>query len=236
MRPPPIPPLARPRGKQYRIISTRYPPIDFFEKHVPPELLGPLWELEAETNPRLMLEAGDIGLVAAEDRVSGPGASIVMAAFTHIDHKTRFSDGTFGVYYAGRVLETAIRETVHHRQIIASDAGLGPDEFSMRVWVGEIKKPLHDVRGSGYEVLHDPEPRPENHPIAQAFAKMLRSQDSWGILYRSVRHLGGQCIAALRPPAVSLPTHSAHLVYVWNGEKITHVYERSEPILSFGDA
>ncbi len=207
--------------------------MDFFERHVPAELLGALWELEAQTNPRLMEQVGDLKLVTDADRVSGPGASIVMAAFTHVGRPSRFSDGSYGAFYAGRALETAIRESVHHRQLLAADAGLDPDEFSMRVWTGLVRRFLHDVRGPEYEELHDAEPRPENHPFAQAFGKMIRAEDSWGIVYRSVRHAGGQCIAALRPPAVSLPTQGAHLVYVWDGSRITHVYEKSEPIVTF---
>ena len=230
---PPVPPKRRVRGKQYRIISTRYPPVDFFERHVPAELLGALWELEAQTNPRLMEQVGDLKLVTDADRVSGPGASIVMAAFTHVGRPSRFSDGSYGAYYAGRALETAIRESVHHRQLLAADAGLDPDEFSMRLWTGLVRRFLHDIRGPEYEELHDAEPRPENHPFAQAFGKMIRAEESWGIVYRSVRHAGGQCIAALRPPAVSLPTQGAHLVYVWDGSRITHVYEKSEPIVTF---
>ncbi len=230
---PPLPPTAPARGKQYRIIATRYPPVNFFERHVPPELMGPLWALEARTNPRLMQEAGRLELVRPEDRVSGPGAGIVMASFTHIGGASRFSDGTYGVYYASRSLTTAIRETVHHRQIIAQDASLGPDEFSMRAWVGSLRKGLHDVRSAEYLDLHDAAPRPEDHPVAQAFGRMLRARDSWGILYRSVRHEGGQCIGALRPPAVSLPTQGAHLIYVWDGARITHVYEKSAPIMWF---
>lgn len=227
------PTTRRIRGKQYRIIATRYPAIDFFERHVTPDLLGALWELEAETNPRLLEEVGRLDLVRTEDRVSGASASIVMAAFTHIGHASRFSDGSFGIYYAGRMLETSIRETVHHRQLIAHDAQLGPDEFSMRVWVGEICKPMHDIRGAKYDTLHDNAPRPEQHPHAQAFGKTLRMEGAWGILYRSVRHVGGECIAALRPPAISLPLQGAHLIYVWDGERIIHVYEKSEPLLQF---
>jgi len=230
---PPLPPTVRGRGKQCRIIATRYPPVDFFERHVPPELMGPLWALEAPTNPRLMQESGQLDRVRPEDRLSGPGASIVMAPFTHIGFPSRFSDGSFGVYYGARSLETAIRETVHHRQILARDAGLGPDEFSMRVWGGTLRKTLHDLRGREYVDLHDPAPRPEDHPQAQAFGSTLRQRDSWGIIYRSVRHQGGQCVAVLRPPAVSLPTQGALLVYAWDGERITHVYEKSEPIIRF---
>jgi RES domain len=230
---PPEPPIARVRGKQHRIIATRYPPVDFFERHVPPELMGALWALEAQTNARLRDEVGDVALVRPEDRVSGPGASIVMAPFTHAGHASRFSDGTYGVYYAGRALETAVRESVHHRQIVASDAGLGPDEFSMRIWIGAVRRSLHDLRGPQYEALHDAAPRPEDHPLAQSFGKTLRMAGSWGMVYRSVRDAGGECIAALRPPAVSLPTQGAHLVYVWNGSRITQVYERSEPLMTF---
>lgn len=229
----PRPGTARPRGKQYRIIATHYPPIDFFEQHVPPELLGPLWELEAQTNPRLLECTGELHHVAAEDRVSGAGASIVMAAFTHIGWPSRFTDGSYGVYYGGLSLETAIRETVHHRERIASDAHLDPAEFSMRAWVGTVKKPLHDIRSQQYAVLHDPNPDPADHPLAQAFGRMLRAEGSWGVWYRSVRHPGGECIAALRPPAVSLPTQGPHLIYVWNGERITEVYEKSEPLIRF---
>lgn len=229
----PEPATARPRGKQYRIIATRYPPIDFFERHVPAELLGPLWELEAQTNPRLLEETGNLHRIAEEDRVSGPGAGVVMAAFTHIGWPSRFSDGSYGVYYAGISLETAIRETVHHRERIAADAHLSATEFSMRSWVGTVKKPLHDIRRSEYAPLHDPASDPADHPLAQAFGKQLRTKGSWGIWYYSVRHEGGECIAALRPPAVSLPTQGAHLIYVWNGQKITHVYEKSEPIIRF---
>lgn len=229
----PMPAKRRIGGRQYRIIATRYPPVNFFERHVPPELMGPLWELEAATNPRLLQETGDLSLVCPEDRVSGQGAGIVMAAFTHIGRRSRFSDGSYGVYYAGRSLETAIHETVHHRQIICADARLGPAEFSMRVWVGSVKKYLYDIRGGTYRALHDSNPRPEDHPTAQAFGRQLREQDAWGLVYSSVRHVGGECIAALRPPAVSLPSQGAHLVYAWNGERITHVYEKSAPLVTY---
>jgi len=230
---PELPPKKRISGKQYRIIATCYPPINLFEKHVPPKMLDALWQLEALTNPRLMDEAGDLNRVTPEDRVSGPGASVVMASFTHIGQASRFTDGSYGVYYVGRTQETAIRETVHHRQLIAADASLSPTEFSLRVWIGTFRKHLHDIRSKAYDKLHDNEPRPQDHALAQAFGKELRMKDSWGVVFRSIRHEGGECIAAFRPPCVSLPTQGAHLIYVWNGEKITQVYEKTEPLLTF---
>src|SRR5579864_9494439 len=87
--------------KQFRIIPSVYPPITFFEDLVDPSEMEILWEIESLTNERLRQEAGDIFLVPHEDRISGPGSSIIMAAFTHLSKPTRFSDGSFGVYYAG---------------------------------------------------------------------------------------------------------------------------------------
>jgi len=43
-----------------------------------------------------------------------------------------------------------------------------------------------------------------------------------------VRHEGGECIAAFKPQAVSIPTAGAALAYVWDGERVNKVYEKSE--------
>src|SRR6185312_7303050 len=86
--------------KHFRIIPSIYPPINFFEDLVDPSEMQIVWEIEGLTNERLRQEVGDLFLVAPEDRVSGPASSVVMAAFTHISKPTRFSDGSYGVYYA----------------------------------------------------------------------------------------------------------------------------------------
>lgn len=208
---------------QYRVVSSEYPPINFFEKLVDPGLMDELFYIEGLTNDRLRDEAGDIRLVAVEDRVCGPGSSPLMAAFTHIGVANRFSDGSFGVYYASKSLKTAIEETKFHRArflaYTAEDAG----EIAMRVYVGEVVRPLHDVRGPEYDALHDPDDwRP-----SQALGREMLAARSWGMVYRSVRDPEGECIAALRPPALTIPRQGPHLSYVWDGERIIAVYEKT---------
>ena len=209
---------------QYRIVSSEYPPINFFESLVDPGLMEELFYLEGLTNDRLRAEAGEIALVAAEDRVSGPGSTPVMSAFTHIGVPSRFSDGSYGIYYASDSMHTAIAETRFHRERFLAYTDEGPGEIDVRAYVGEIARPLHDIR-SGFDDLHDPDIG--RYPLPQAFGRGLRDQGSWGIVYRSVRDPGGQCIAALRPPAVTIPRQGAHLSYVWDGERITRVYEKT---------
>src|SRR3569833_966097 len=102
----------------WRIIASRYPPIQLYERLTNDHAVwDALIELEQRTNPRVRDEVGNISLVAPEDRITGPGASYVMASFTHLNPKgSRFSDGSYGVYYAASTLETAIAETVFHNK------------------------------------------------------------------------------------------------------------------------
>jgi hypothetical protein len=208
---------------QYRIVASAFPPINFFETLVEPELMEELFYIEGLTNDRLRDEAGDIALVDPEDRVSGPGSSPVMAAFTHIGADSRFSDGSFGVYYAAKRLTTAIEETKFHRARFLGYTREDAGELDLRVYVGEVAKPLHDVRGAAYGHLHDP----DDWGPSQAFGLAMRAVRSWGIVYRSVRDIGGECIAALGPPAVTIPRQGPHLSYVWDGTRIVRVYEKT---------
>lgn len=205
--------------KYFRIIPSKYPVIHFFEQLVDPEEVEILWHIESLTNERLMEEAGDIFLVPPTDRVMGRGASVVMAAFTHIHFPSRFTDGGYGVYYAGLHLETAIHETVWHRERFMLNTKEAAGELMMRIYEGTLLKSLHDIRGKNYRSLH----HPENYMVSQDFAKKMRDQLSWGFVYNSVRHSGGNCVAVFRPPAVSIPREKGHLRYVWDGSKITEI-------------
>lgn len=212
----------------YRTVPSKHPPVNFFEKIVKPSQMEMAWYIEGLTNDRLRDAAGDVKLVTEQDRVSGAGASIVMAAFTHIGRPSRFGDGSFGIYYAAHDLETSIRETAYHRGRFLAATSEAPGEVDMRAYIGKVVKPMLDVRGTAYKELHDP----DDYSRSQPFGKACREQGAWGIVYRSVRHEGGECIAALRPPAVSAPVPGPALAYVWDGERITSVYEKSQVLLT----
>ncbi|CAN5375057.1 RES family NAD+ phosphorylase [soil metagenome] len=206
---------------QFHIIAAVFPPINFFEDLVDAAEMQTLFEIESITNERIRLEVGDIFLIANEDCVSGPGSSVVMAAFTHIGKPSRFTDGSYGIYYAGLSQETAIKETVYHREQFLQATNEAAGEITMCIYQGTLAKPLHDLCPQKFHKLH----HPNNYSEPQVFAKKLRKSKSWGVIYNSVRHAGGKCVAAFRPPAVSIPKQAAYLRYVWNGEKITTVFE-----------
>lgn len=104
----------------YRIISSIFPPIDLFEDTSDPQDWELLASLEAKSNPRVVEVIGELSLVPPDRRVSGAGASYVMAPLTHVSPNWagRFHDGSFGAYYAANRIETALAETMHHRSRI----------------------------------------------------------------------------------------------------------------------
>ncbi len=216
----------------FRIISSRFPPVNFFEKLVDPQFIDELFFIESLTNDRIREELGNISLVPKEDCVYGKkGASIIMAAFTHIsrDRPSRFSDGTFGVYYASQSITTSIRETAYHRERFLKYTQEPACELTMRVYrSGKILQPLKDIRNKNFASLH----HSEDYTVSQAFGKKMKETLAWGIVYNSVRHRGSLCIAILRPTAIALPViQTKHLRYMWNGEKIEHVYEVSNELI-----
>lgn len=216
-------------GAHFRIIPTKFPPINFFERYTPPELMDEAYELESLTNERLLNEIGQLNLIPFEDRISGPGTSIIMAAFTHIGFPSRFTDGSFGVYYAANSLKTAIIETTYHRERFLSATAELPCELDMRAYKGDVLKPLLDIRGDGFDEILDKEP--SRYQAAQLFATEMRAEKHWGIIYPSVRHSAGECVAVFRPPALATPVQSTHLSYHWNGEKINAVFEKTSLLL-----
>lgn len=58
--------------------------------------------------------------------------------------------------------------------------------------------------------------------------KKLRSDGSNGIVYDSVRHQDGKCIAIFRPKVLPPVKQGSHYCYVWNGSDITEVYKKSK--------
>ena len=209
----------------FRVVPSRYPPIQLFERVTSPIDLDVIFAVEGLTNTRLRDEVGDLRLVAPDDRVTGPGAGSIMAPFTHVwAPGGRFNTPEFGAYYAARSLRTAGAETRYHRARFLRATNEPPITVDMRVLRATLDAELDDLRGLGatQPTLYDP----DDYSASQAFAASVRADGSWGIVYDSVRDAGGECVAALRPRAISACVQAEHLAYVWDGGSITDVYEK----------
>ncbi len=221
----PLPPLKRIRWTQaYRIVPSRFPPVGVFDRIANPADLDALFALEALTNPRLRDELGALQLVPPARRLSGPGSTPVMAAFTHLDPQgSRFSDGTWGVFYAAHSVATAVEETVFHRQQFLAATAEPPCTIQMRCYRTAVDARLHDLRG-GWPAAQDP----ASYTASVTLARALHESGSNGIVYASARHHGGECLAAFYPDVVAPCVQTQHLIYRWDGQRIAQVLQVSE--------
>jgi len=162
--------------------------------------------------------------VPKEHRISGPGSTPVMAAFTHLNPEgSRFSDGTWGVFYAAHSIATAVEETVYHRERFLAATAEPACDIQMRCYRTSVDSRLHDIRG-GWPAAQDP----HSYGPSVALAHELRTAESNGIVYDSARHRGGECLAAFHPDVVAPCVQSQHLVYRWDGTRIAQVLAVSE--------
>ncbi|MBA2076938.1 RES family NAD+ phosphorylase [Rhodanobacter sp. PCA2] len=220
-----LPPVRRIRWNQaWRIVPSRFPPVGVYDRIADPADFDAVFAIEALTNPRLREEAGALKLVAKEHRISGPGSTPVMAAFTHLNPEgSRFSDGTWGVFYAAHSVATAVEETVYHRERFLAATAEPACDIQMRCYRTRVDCRLHDIRG-GWKREHDA----DDYAAGVELARVLRAAGSNGIVYDSVRDPGGECLAAFQPDAVAPCVQAQHLVYRWDGKRIAKVLEVSE--------
>jgi hypothetical protein len=210
----------------YRLVPSRFPPVGLFDRVARPEDLEFVLAAEQLTNDRLRDEVGELRLVPPEERITGPGTTPIMAAFTHLNPEgSRFSDGTYGVYYAAREMATAAAESAHHREIFLARTAEAPGEIDMRSYLADIRAELLELRRYGRrkpDLMH-----PASYAASQAFARAQRAKGAGGIVYDSVRHSGGQCVAIFRPTLVAPCKQGPHICFIWNGKAIEGWYEKS---------
>lgn len=212
----------------YRLIASRYPTVGLYDEIADPADLDVVFAIEALTNPRIRGELGQLELVQPADRVSGPGTTPIMSAFTHLNPEgSRFSNGSYGVYYAADTLDTAIAEVSHHRAVFLSRTDEPAIDIDMRLILADLDAKLHDLRALGKASA--PLLDPDSYAAGQVLGARLRERGSWGVVYPSVRRAGGQCVGILRPRALHRARQGKHLALHWDGERISHWFEKARP-------
>lgn len=204
-----------------RISRVSHHRLDHFDDIAEPEDWPLLTAAERATSPSYQSGFGDDSPIPASRRVADPGAGHLMKPFTHVsrDRQSRFSDGSFGVLYAGRTSEVALLETTHHHGRFMAATNQAPGWTSQFQEIAlDIDASLHDLRDHAHGA--SPMLDPEDYSPAQALGRELHASGSDGIAYPSVRHVGGECSALFYPDLASNVREVRHLDYHWNGSRV----------------
>jgi RES domain len=212
----------------HRLIASRFPTVGLYDDVASPEDLDVVFAIEALTNPRVRQELGQLSLVPPAERVVGPGATLIMAAFTHLNPSgSRFSEGTWGVYYAADSLLTAVAEVSHHRAVFLARTAEPAIDIDLRWIQADLLDKLHDLRGQreAMPAVYDP----LRYGASQDFARGLLEAGTHGIVYDSVRRPAGHCVALFKPKSLSNARAAGHIGLRWDGHAISHWFEKGAP-------
>ena len=189
------------------------------------EHLRALFELDAATNDRLLAEDQRFPGIGPRELVAGiPHAHVVNAAFCH-PHPlgARFSGPERGAWYAAFALETAQAEVAFHKSVQLEETGWQDEEsVTYDDYLADFSAEFHDLRRArAFRGCLDP----GSYVASQALAELLLAGNALGVVYPSVRHEGGTCVACFRPALVMNVRRDATYRFTWRGSG-------SEPIVS----
>ena len=186
---------------------------------VPPEMMDALHELEGATSGRLNGQwRGTPGMDRDEYVYGVPHAAFINASFAYPKpgQLNRFNSDNRGAWYAALDVRTCLEEVRFHISQELEHIG----EYRTRIEYAEMHASfagdfLDLTVANDHECLH---PDPDvGYPAGNAVAEAARARGLSLIIYPSIRHEGGTCVAALSPHAVQSVEQGDVWEMVWNG-------------------
>lgn len=219
-RPAPLPPtkLVR-RHDTHRLIPSCYRPggesvlalIADDDAH-----LDDLFDLDHATNERLLAEHDLLPGIGVHELVFGvPNYRVVNAAFTHAHPLgSRFNGPERGAWYAAVAVRTAQAEVAFHRTVALAEIDRWDDSVTYDDYLADVSADLHDLRSDRRFAACL---APGSYVAAQSLAERLLHAGALGVVYPSVRHAGGTCVAIFRPALVGNVRRAATYRFTWSG-------------------
>ena len=180
--------------------------------------LAAIFELDSATNDRLLAERGLLPGIGPDELVSAvPLASVINAAFCHAHPLgSRFAGPDRGAWYAGFEIETSHAEVAFHKSVELAEIGMPDESITYDDYQADFAGDFHDVRdATGWTSCLSP----TSYVASQTLAARLLEAGALGIVYPSVRHADGTCIACFRPALVGRVRRTGTWRFTWeNGD------------------
>jgi RES domain len=198
--------------------------------------LHAIFELDSATNDRLLAGQRLLPGIGLEELVFAvPHAAVVNAAFCH-PHPlgSRFNGPNRGAWYSAFALETSQAEVGFHKAVQLAEIGRFEDTVTYDDYMADFSAEFHDLRAaSARSAAADRLAArirayldPDTYVESQAFAEALLESESLGVVYPSVRHAGGTCVACFRPALVTNVRRGKAYRFTWDGTP--------EPVITAG--
>lgn len=206
-------------AKTVRFVASAKLRPSVLEMLVDPGEVAALAEIEGATSTRLVAQDRGTSVLDAKEFVYGvPHAAFINASFAYAKPRdpNRYNGADLGAWYAALDPETCIAEVAFHMTEFLADAGKfeGVVEYT-EMWSSMSGRFLDLRPHPTHDSLHPN--KTIGYPIGNALADHARAAGLNGIIYPSVRHIGGVCFAALRPYVVQSVAQGAMYRFTWSG-------------------
>jgi RES domain-containing protein len=184
--------------------------------------LAVIFDLDNATNDRLAAQANLLPGIGIDELLFGvPHYRIINAAFCHAHPLgSRFNGPDRGAWYAGFNIDTSLAEVIFHKTVALAEVDWFYDDMSYDAYHADLASEFHDLRD---QPQHADCLSPDSYVASQALADRLLNTGSAGIIYPSVRHPGGTCIACFRPAIVAHVRKVQRQRLVWSGSQSPEV-------------
>ncbi len=192
--------------------------------------LRDLFELDQATNDRLLAEQARLPGIGPHELVFGvPWSAVVNAAFCHAHPLgSRFNGPDRGAWYAAFAVETSTREVAFHKSVELAEVDWWETTITYDEYLADFSAEFHDLRDDARFARCL---APGTYVASQQLAARLLAAGSLGIVYPSVRHARGTCLACFRPALVMNVRRGDTWRFTWSGKpapKIERVQGRSQ--------
>ena len=178
--------------------------------------LRDIFDLDHVTNERLLGENDLLPGIGIDELVFGvPHYHIVNASFCHAHPLgSRFNGPDRGVWYASFAVETAQAEVAFHKSIELAEVDWFNESITYDDYLADFSAEFHDLRGDDAFAACL---APDSYIASQELGLRMLHEGSLGIVYPSVRHAAGTCLACFRPALVANVRRAATYRFIWNG-------------------
>jgi hypothetical protein len=188
--------------------------------------LQDLFDLVGATDEKQLAENDQLPGISSHELVFGvKHHRITNGVFTHAHPQgSRFNGPDRGAWYAGFALETAQEEVIFHKTREYAEVNWFDDCISYDDYLADFSGEFHDIRNSAkFRGLLNP----NSYVASQRLSEQLPSSESLGVIYPSVRHAGGTCLACFLAPVVGNVRRQHRYSFTWAGGPDPHVTRTS---------
>jgi len=184
------------------------------------EEFAKLASLESVTHGRLQAVATGLDDLDPRELVFGvPNYTFINAAFCYTrPGGNRFNDEGRGAWYAAFHVDTSLEEVTYHLTRALEETGLFENTTDYAELFADFIGPFQDVGAITPPPSCLDGDTDKGYPAGQKLAKdLIAKKEVSGIVYPSVRHVGGTCLAALYPAVVQNVRQGGLWRLEWSG-------------------